>query len=401
MLERMPRRLLICVLCALAAAIAAPVTASALAPTRASGLAGYRGVQQDARVGAGWTGTTAGCVAGAESPASLAATLHTVNTLRSFAGVAPVVFDDQFNRQALDAALMMRAADSVDHTPGPDWPCYSADGREAARRSNLAVGLSGAAAIVGYMNDAGLAELGHRRWILDPETTAMGSGSTGTSNALFVISGGYAPVPPTQAVSWPPAGWVPWQWIYRDWSLAIGATGQDVSFQSPSVAVTIDGAPVAVGGVTVLDLGYGSGQTLKWQVDVGRQLTSGDHTIAVAVSGAVVNGQPLPITWTTNAFQPDPPPPKFVRGPRILRPGGPGSAVRAGQRLVASAEVTGGTITARRWQRDGRTIVGASYSTYRVRRRDRGHVLAVRVTASAVGGAPATTRTSLRVHVRD
>ncbi len=54
-----------------------------------------------------------------------------------------------------------------------------------------------------------------------------------------------------------------------------------------------------------------------------------DRSVQVAVTGALVNGLPVALSWTTSAFQPDPPPPRFTRGPRIRRPRGPGARVRA------------------------------------------------------------------------
>jgi len=390
-----------CVGAALALAAAAPAASHAAPQDRATALAAYRATLDDQRVGAGWAGSTGGCVVGSESPASLGATLRTLNLLRSFAGVGPIAFDDALNHEALAAALMMRAAGALSHSPGPDWPCYSDEGAAGAGSSNLFLGRSGAAAMVGYVDDEGVESLGHRRWLLDPEAAVFGSGSTGNTNALRVIGGPTAPVAPDTAVAWPPAGWVPWQWVFSDWSLALGAPGQAVAFDSPTVTVAIDGAPAEVRGVRSLGDGYGSAATLTWQVLVDGRLTEGDHAIGVSVQGAVVDGVARPpLAWTTYAFQPVPPAPRFVRGPRIRRPGGARPRrVRPGQRLVASEAVVGGVVTRRRWLRDGTAIGDASGATYRVKQRDRGHRVAVRVTAVAPGGEPTTVRTSSSVFI--
>ena len=52
----------------------------------------------------------------------------------------------------------------------------------AAGKSNLFLGRSGAGAIAGYMDDPGSGNTaaGHRRWIIDPRQTTMGSGSVMT-----------------------------------------------------------------------------------------------------------------------------------------------------------------------------------------------------------------------------
>jgi hypothetical protein len=256
--------------------------------------------------------------------------------------------------------------------------------------------------MVGYVDDAGIASLGHRRWLLNPAVSRFGSGSTGMANALRVIGDADVVVGPNTAVAWPPSGWVPWQWVFRDWSLALGAPGQDVTFDNAQVTVAIDGELVPVANVRTLGEGAGTGRALSWQVAVDERLKTADHVVVVTVQGVVVDGQPLaPLQWTTYAFQPVPPPPRFVAGPRIRRPGGAlARRVHAGLRLVASATVTGGTVTRYRWLRDGRLILHVKGSEYRVKQRDRGHALAVRVTATAPFDGPETVRTSTAVRIR-
>lgn len=370
---------------------------SATVPERMSALLSYATVLQDQGVSAGWTGSTTGCQTGTESSSSRAATLRTINTLRASAGVGPVTLDEQLNQKALSAALMMRAANRLSHDPEPTWPCHSAAGAEGASQSNLFLGRSGAAAMVGYVDDVGVASLGHRRWLLNPEATVFGSGSTGTTNALYVIAGPPAAVAPDLAVAWPPAGWIPWPWIFEDWSLSLGAPGQAVSFVDPRVTVTIDGASATVRGVRTLGGGYGGAAMLTWKVAVDRRLQTGDHTVEIAVTGAAVDGQPVPVTWAVSAFAPEP---RFTNALRIGRPNGPRSPVRVGQRVRASVLVGGAAVTQFQWLRNGRTIRGATLPTFRVRRRDRGELVSVRVTALATAIGPSAQRTSPPVRVR-
>src|SRR5680860_104721 len=84
--------------------------AAAAYPDRATALNAFQSSTTDQAVDAGWTGSVSGCSAGTESAGSLAATLNTVNVLRSFAGVDPVELDSGMNRDALAAALMVRAS---------------------------------------------------------------------------------------------------------------------------------------------------------------------------------------------------------------------------------------------------------------------------------------------------
>ena len=217
----------------------------------------------------GSTGSAETCTAGTEAPESLAATLHAVNTMRSLAGLAPVTFSAEKNARALAAALMMKAAGRLSHSPNPAWPCYSVAGNQGAGTSNLAIGSSGAEAIRLYMDDAETPSLGHRRWILDPGATEFGSGSTDTTNALTVV-GSNPETSPNTVVSWPPPGSVPWPWIFDDWSLALGNGSSRVSFEGATVAITLDGTPVSVSNVSTLPAGSGTGATLRWEVALPR-----------------------------------------------------------------------------------------------------------------------------------
>jgi hypothetical protein len=321
--------------------------------------------------------------------------LHTVNTLRDFAGLAPVSFDKKFNKYALAAALMMNAANRLSHEPGRDWPCYSDGGDYGAGHSNLAIGRSGASAMVAYVDDSPVPSLGHRNWLLDPRLSVFGSGSTGRTNALYVIDGDHSvAVPANVIVAWPPAGWVPWQWVFDDWSLKVGNNQQDADYQNAQVTVTSDGQLLPVHDVR------DKGNEVAWTVATNPALEKADHSLRVDVSGILVDGQPTPVTYTINAFQPEPPvsPPRarlrFVKGPLIRHR----SRVRKGVQLTVLARVVGGKVTAYQWLRDQRPIRRATRATYRVRVADRGYQLSCRVVASARKG-PKVSRTTRSVHV--
>jgi uncharacterized protein YkwD len=379
-------RLLLPLFVALALLVATSATAAAAPADRAAALAAWQSVQQDVQEPAGWTGSVDSCTVGTESSASLAATLHTVNTLRDFAGVGPVSFDDALNHKALAAALMMQAKNDLNHAPGPDWPCYSSDGADAAGHSNLALGVSGADAMVVYAGDESVPSLGHRRWLFDPSKTVFGSGSTGGANALWVITDGGTAVPAGTKVPWPPAGWVPRELVPSTWSLTVGGSSQTVEFQNPQVTVTLDGNPVSVDNVSDLDGGYGTGRTLAWHPTLGSSFDTGDHVLGVTVSGVVVDGQPLPLSYTVRVFDPAPPPLRFTSGPVIRRSDGSHGKIRKGVRLAVRAKVSGGALTGYRWLRDGHGIKKARGRTYRVKGADRGHRLSCRVTATSSAG---------------
>lgn len=288
---------------AMALVPASPV--SAAPPDRAAALEAYLAMNDAKGIPAGWTGSVQGCVEGTESAASVDATARTVNTLRDFAGLAPVGFDGELNRKALAAALMMKAANALSHAPGPEWPCSTEHGREGANRSNLFLGRSGAAAMVGYVDDEGVDSLGHRRWLLDPRATTFGTGSTDTTNALLVVgTAGAAPVP--ELVAWPPAGDVPWPLIFRDWSAAISAPGT-VDASGAVVSVLFDGQPRAVSGTTVLSNGAGTGTTLKWTVGMNATDPEGSQRIDVKIDNVLVDGVPRSYAYSLTTFPVLPP----------------------------------------------------------------------------------------------
>ncbi|HEY4269289.1 MAG TPA: CAP domain-containing protein, partial [Galbitalea sp.] len=128
----------------------------------------------------GWTGSTSGCNAGTTSSQSPAVTLGAINYVRSLAGLGTVSFDPALSARAQQAALMMSANSALSHDPPSSWKCYTQTGADAAGASNLALGAGGGKAVGLYMSDPGTgnAEVGHRRWVLYPQATTFGTGST-------------------------------------------------------------------------------------------------------------------------------------------------------------------------------------------------------------------------------
>ena len=287
---------------------AGATTAGATYPDRATALAAYESVTTDQAVESGWTGSVAGCDAGTESAQSLTATLHTVNVLRTVAGLETVTLDSGMNRDALAAALMVRASGTIDHDPGQSSPCYSKDGAVASGESNLYMGLSGSEAMIGYTEDPGVSGLGHRRWLLDPAAMEFGSGSTGTTNALSVTDSHgtgsrLKALPDDGLVAWPAPGWFPSPWVFDEWSAAIGSgSGTDVS--GARVNVTVDGSAAAVTSLERLPAGSGTGATLGWRTSLPESALVGDHIAKVSISGVKIKGELQSIEYTVNSFDP-------------------------------------------------------------------------------------------------
>ena len=99
--------------------------------------------------------------------------IRRVNYFRAMAGLSPdIVLSEELNAKCQQAAFMMAYNNTLDHYPTADWDHYSQSGAEAARNSNLSLGLNtpyyGPTAVDGQIEDSGPSNysVGHRRWIL-------------------------------------------------------------------------------------------------------------------------------------------------------------------------------------------------------------------------------------------
>lgn len=193
----------------------------------------------------GYTGDDSRCERGSQSSTSRATTLRAINYVRSLAGLAPVSFSSTLNARSQLTAVMMSANKKLSHYPTSSWRCYSLTAARNAARSNLALGypeITSAGLVSMYMRDAGSTNtaVGHRRWLMNPFTTYMGSGATDTANSITVIgpSSNYRPNPAW--VSWPTRGQFPNSLEPSGrWSLSAG--NKRINFRYASVRVYRNG----------------------------------------------------------------------------------------------------------------------------------------------------------------
>jgi uncharacterized protein YkwD len=274
---------------------------------RASVIGFYRSVYVPAlAVRNDWSGSIAGCDAGRTSDTYADATIQMVNYFRAMTRLPSVTRNVTLDQKSQYAALMMAANRSLSHSPPASWNCYTSTGAEAAGRANLASGVAGAAAIVGYMADpgAGNTAVGHRRWILYPPQTEMGTGSTTQYNALWVVAAGGARTGSPEFVSWPSAGFVPYQVVFPRWSFALNQAGASApDFSRASVTMTAGGAAIPVSILPVKN-GYGD-NTLVWEpaaVPAGPGMA--DQPITVTVSNVLVQGAAQSFTYTVTIVDP-------------------------------------------------------------------------------------------------
>ncbi|MBI2421876.1 MAG: CAP domain-containing protein [Candidatus Hydrogenedentes bacterium] len=255
-------------------------------------------------VGITWSGSLATCTAGAINDAYQEATADRINYFRAMAGLpGDVQLDAALNALCLEAALMMSAAGGLSHSPPPSWACFSAGGANAAGKSNLALGNRGPSAIDAYMRDEGSnnGAVGHRRWILYPRQTVMGSGSVPdtaggrSANALWVINGG-TPSGLMQDCSWPPDGFVPRQFIFPRWSYS----HPGANFLGTTVKMRINGVEQTF---TPLPLSNGFGDnTIVWEPGISLAESGPDLAYTVMIENFLVGGTPMTASYEVIAF---------------------------------------------------------------------------------------------------
>jgi hypothetical protein len=263
-------------------------------------------------VDSGWTGNHASCYPGATSEAFRQAIVLRINFFRSMAGIPAIAgLDPVYSSKAQAAALMMSVNRALSHNPPSSWDCYSEAGREGAGSSDLYLGVYGPAAISGYIYDPGSGNIyvGHRRWILYPQTRFMGSGDIPPrdgyppANALWVfdLDNIWGPRPETRDVfvAWPPPGYVPYQVVYPRWSFSYPGA----NFSNATVTMGQDGQPISL---TILDTKNGYGEnTVVWEPDqnLGAKPQS-DTTYHVSIGNVSIPGFPQPIEYDVIVFDP-------------------------------------------------------------------------------------------------
>jgi uncharacterized protein YkwD len=268
-----------------------------------------------------WTGNVASCDAGTTSDEYNAAILQRINYFRSMSGVdANIKFNDDMNRKARAAALMMSANQALSHHPPDFWDCYSADGDEAAGQSNLGLGTHGYEAITLLMKDPGSnnSSVGHRRWIYFPQTKIMGTGDIVPSSfspafahaSIVQDENVFAARPSTRDgfVSWPPPGFVPYQLVFPRWSLSYA----NADFSEATVSMTnMQGDQIDV------DIIFRSNppsdkfisapaNTISWEPAVNADVVADGNDVEynVVVENVVLNSVVQTFQYTVTAIDP-------------------------------------------------------------------------------------------------
>jgi hypothetical protein len=265
------------------------------------------------------TAVTSNCIPGTNSTAFAQATLRRINWFRAMAGIpSSVTFDAGESAENQAAALMMSANNQLQHLNIPtSWSCYTSSGADAAANSNLELGNDGPDAINAFVQDAGASnyEVGHRRWIIYPQTQVMGAGDVpvegnyNSANATWVFDanyGGPRPATRTPYVPWPPAGFAPYQVVFPQWSFAL--SNADLSAATVTMTSNSFNVPVTIQPQTN---GYGE-NTLVWYpsaLDPTSPSTTfpfgGTDTVyAITISNVVTTAGPQSFSYNVTLFDP-------------------------------------------------------------------------------------------------
>jgi hypothetical protein len=205
------------------------------------------------------------CFPGENSQQFIQAVALRINWYRAMAGLpAAVTLDPIYSTGSQQVAVMISANHILNHNPPTNYDCYNTNMAHFAG-GNQAEGVNGADAVEAYINDYGTNnfEVGHRRWLLFPQTLVMGTGDVPSSddgtnaaaNSIWVFDSSINdPRPATRQpfVSWPPAGFVPYQVTYPRWSFAL--SNADLSLAT--VTMTSNGVPINV-TTNLYETGYG------------------------------------------------------------------------------------------------------------------------------------------------
>ena len=289
--------------------------------TRATVAGSYLGTfVPSASVLPGWVGNVANGNAGSTSQAYQDAVLLRINWFRQMAGLSsPITFSSSYNTEDQQAALMMSANGQLNHTPPTNWTYFTVIGADAAVHSNLCLEipyLGDPGCIALYMQDYGTpnSDVGHRRWLLYPQTQNMGTGDvqppypTPFANALWVIDSHMSDPRPTTRdpfVAWPPKGFVPYQLVPGRWSFSYA--GAD--FTNATVTMQRSGGSVAV-RLESPQQGYGENAVVWVPDNIDTAVSTSwpqpivDTPIIVTISNVLVSGVSTTFTYTVTVFDP-------------------------------------------------------------------------------------------------
>lgn len=193
-------------------------------------------------------------LSGALTEAACAQALDCLNFLRTLAGLESVSLSELYGLRAQNGAMLLAAGDVLDHHPAQP------DGMEDALYASALAGTAqGNIAKFNWMQpqilidgiiyfarddgDANLADLGHRRWLLNPCMAETGFGLANSASGMsyvtmYAVDMGNDAAQWSQ-VAWPAAGAFPVELMRRDlpWSISLNDEIYDLAASSLTITL--------------------------------------------------------------------------------------------------------------------------------------------------------------------
>lgn len=222
-----------------------------------------------------WSGNVDGCEPGDISKEARDRALAQVNFIRWLTGLKSVTTDPALDKKAQACALIMHANGQLSHNPPSSWKCYSAEGADAAKKSNIS-SAPGVSSVLLYMIDPGNdTTIGHRRWIVANRFGPTGLGSTSKSSCMFTIGGKQNG--DREWTAWPPPGVFPIELNSNGWA-SMDKTGwtiqsDSIAFDGKSIKVKANGEDQSVDIAQLLP-NFGARNAVKitpkgWKMSAG------------------------------------------------------------------------------------------------------------------------------------
>ena len=176
-----------------------------------------------------WTGQAIQCEIGTQNADDRADTVRRVNFFRFLSGLTKheVKENVSLRTDCMQAAAVLSAIGRLDHYLNNQMPCYTEGAGLAARNGNLAMQYwTSADTIDGYMQETGVPDLGHRRWIIYRSLAEVGVGwnanPSGMRMGVLDVGRGTKIDDETAApfVAYPGPGAQPWDLIWNYWSVS-------------------------------------------------------------------------------------------------------------------------------------------------------------------------------------
>tara|TARA_A100001388_G_C28677917_1_gene454888 strand:- start:7 stop:927 length:921 start_codon:yes stop_codon:yes gene_type:complete len=253
-----------------------------------------------------WTGSVSNCIAGNVSQATNQKIIQRINYFRRMVGLNDNIELDENNQNYMEAALICKANNMLDHQPPSNWLCWSQNAYDGCISSNLSLGNHSVDAITGQMRDNGIHNypVGHRRWILHSKKLKFNHGSTNNSMSLGCVGNhldGNSNFP--EYIAYPPNGYIPQELIFNRWSFSLpGTFSSGADFSNAQVSMSGPDGNINLNVVSRTDNGYGD-NTIVWEPQQINTSSIDDISYEITISN-IENSAISTYSYTVVIFKP-------------------------------------------------------------------------------------------------